>query len=403
MVDTKINAPAIRFDGFTDEWEQRTLGEEFERVNERNDGSFGITHWISVAKMYFQDPSKVTSNNLDTRTYVMRTGDIAFEGHPNTEFQFGRFVANDIGDGIISELFPIYRHRTEYYNSYWKYAIQIEQIMRPIYAKAITSSGASSNKLNEEHFLRESILVPSYAEQVKIGDIFKRLDNLIVLHQQKHDRLVEVKESCLKKLFTKPGEDVPEIRIKGFTGNWKKRKLLDVFISYSDPVEIPHTGYERLGIRSHAKGTFHNYVSAGQELQTAQMNRVAANKFIVNITFGWEHAVAVTDENDAGKLVSHRFPQFSLSDELDPKFLKYLIIDERFRHHLWLASPGGAGRNRVLNINEMLQYEIQIPTIIEQRKIAATLINLDSLIALHQRKCEKLKAVKKSLLQKMFV
>ena len=138
-------------------------------------------------------------------------------------------------------------------------------------------------------------------------------------------------------------------------------------------------------------------------MQTAQMHRVAANKFIVNITFGWEHAVAVTDENDAGKLVSHRFPQFSLSEELDPRFLKYIILDESFRHHLWLASPGGAGRNRVLNINEMLQYEIRIPSVPEQQQIATTLINLDNLITLHQRKLEKLKAIKKSMLEKMFV
>ena len=171
-----------------------------------------------------------------------------------------------------------------------------------------------------------------------------------------------------------------------FAYSWEQRKLSEVFSSYTDPVDIPHDGYERLGIRSHAKGTFHNYVPAGHELQTAQMHRVAANKFIVNITFGWEHAVAVTDENDAGKLVSHRFPQFSLSDELDPQFLKFIILDERFRHHLWLASPGGAGRNRVLNLNQMLQYEIQIPCVAEQRKIAGALINIDTLITLHQCK-----------------
>ena len=103
-------------------------------------------------------------------------------------------------------------------------------------------------------------------------------------------------------------EQVPAIRFQGFADPWEQRKLSEVFSSYTDPVDIPHDGYERLGIRSHAKGTFHSYVPAGHELQTAQMHRVAANKFIVNITFGWEHAVAVTDENDAGKLVSHRFP-----------------------------------------------------------------------------------------------
>ena len=195
----------------------------------------------------------------------------------------------------------------------------------------------------------------------------------------------------------------PKLRFKGFTDAWEQRKLSEVLSSYTDPVEIPRTGYERLGIRSHAKGTFHNFVPAGHELQTAQMHRVAADKFIVNITFGWEHAVAVTDENDAGKLVSHRFPQFSLSEELDPKFLKFIILDEDFRHHLWLASPGGAGRNRVLNINEMLQYEIMIPNVPEQRKIARLLIDLDNLITLHQRKLDKLKNIKKSMLDNMFV
>ena len=193
--------PEIRFPGFTDDWEQRKLGDEFVRVNERNDGSFGRTHWISVAKMYFQEPEKVQSNNLDTRTYVMRYGDIAFEGHPNSEFKFGRFVANDIGDGIISELFPIYRHKMPYINSYWKYAIQIERVMSPIYAKAITSSGASSNKLNEEHFLRECIPIPEIEEQAAIGGFFVNLDNLITLHQKKIDKMKEYKKGLLQQMF----------------------------------------------------------------------------------------------------------------------------------------------------------------------------------------------------------
>jgi len=112
------------------------------------------------------------------------------------------------------------------------------------------------------------------------------------------------------------------MRVRGNLGSfaltWEQRKLGDLVVEYSDPVPTPHEGYERLGIRSHGKGTFHNYVKAGHELETAQMHRVAADKLIVNITFAWEHAVAVTDVNDAGKLVSHRFPQFSLSPWIMP-------------------------------------------------------------------------------------
>ena len=196
-----MSAPKLRFPGFSDDWERRKLGDEFYRVNERNDGSFGINDWISVAKMYYQSPDKVTSNNLDTRTYVMRLGDIAFEGHPNAEFQYGRFVANDIGDGIISELFPIYRHKNDYYNCYWKYAIQVERIMRPVYAKSITSSGATSNKLDEEHFLRECILVPSMAEQMKIGDYFTSIDHLLALQKRKCVELKELKKGLLQQMF----------------------------------------------------------------------------------------------------------------------------------------------------------------------------------------------------------
>lgn len=169
-------------------WELRKLGDEFKKVNERNNGKFDKSRWISVAKMYFQNPDKVQSNNIDTRTYVMRIGDIAFEGHPNKEYKFGRFVANDIGDGVVSELFPIYRHITKYSNEYWKYAIHQENIMGPIFAKSITSSGNSSNKLNPKHFLRQKVAVPSLEEQQKIGSFFKHLDELITLHQRKrHD------------------------------------------------------------------------------------------------------------------------------------------------------------------------------------------------------------------------
>ena len=247
------------------------------------------------------------------------------------------------------------------------------------------------------------VKTPSKPEQMRIGTYFKELDHLITLHQREGERLQMVKKSMLENCLPKNGEKVPRFRFAGFTGDWEQRKLAEVFTYYSDPVDIPHEGYERLGIRSHAKGTFHSYVPAGHELQTAQMHRVAANKFIVNITFGWEHAVAVTDENDAGKLVSHRFPQFSLSEEIDPKFLKFIILDENFRHHLWLASPGGAGRNRVLNLTEMLQYEIQIPTVVEQKQIADVLINLDTLITLHQSELEMLKKIKESMLGKMLV
>lgn len=301
-------------------------------------------------------------------------------------------------EGMVSPAYIVAKPNDKVYPPFMDYYMKSARMVGIINRQ---SYGVTDfrKRLYWDSFAPIPCVLPPVREQKRIAEILSTQDKAIELQGRKIEELKRFKKGCLEKMFPRKGQKVPEKRFPGFTDDWEQRKLSEVFSSYTDPVDIPHDGYERLGIRSHAKGTFHSYVPAGHELQTAQMHRVAANKFIVNITFGWEHAVAVTDENDAGKLVSHRFPQFSLSDELDPQFLKFIILDERFRHHLWLASPGGAGRNRVLNLNQMLQYEIQIPCVAEQRKIAGALINIDTLITLHQRKLEEMKRQKKALMQ----
>lgn len=195
---------------------------------------------------------------------------------------------------------------------------------------------------------------------------------------------------------------VPQVRFSGYSDEWEKRRFGSFLDKYEDPVPTPHDGYERLGVRSHVKGTFHSYVAPGSELETAQMHRVAAGKMLFNITFAWEHAVAITNDDDAGKLVSHRFPQFEFDPEMDPSFFQYIIANEKFRYHLWLSSPGGAGRNRVLNIPEMLEYQTYLPQKGEQICLARYFSYLDSLINQQHEKFKKLQNFKSSMLEKMF-
>ena len=127
------------------------------------------------------------------------------------------------------------------------------------------------------------------------------------------------------------------------------------------------------------------------------------DNFIVNIVFAWEHAIAVTTEEDEGKRVSHRFPQFSFTGGMYPRFFHYALNDERFRHHLWLASPSGAGRNKTLRIDEMMEYELRVPEYEEQKKIADFLSSLDELIELYDYRITKLQNIKAACLQGMFV
>ncbi|MBW3087238.1 restriction endonuclease subunit S [Bifidobacterium sp. 82T24] len=170
------------------------------------------------------------------------------------------------------------------------------------------------------------------------------------------------------------------------TSAWEQRKLGEVVDQYRELVPTPQNGYVRMGVRSHAKGTFLTPVHPGEQIEESKLSRVAPDNLVVNIVFAWEHAVAITGLQDSEALVSHRFPQFSFHKDMSPEFFKFIILDDRFRHHLWLASPSGAGRNKTLNVSTMLEYGFVVPRKAEQELIGSFFSRLDSLITLHQRK-----------------
>ena len=175
--------PEIRFEGFTDPWEQRKLGELYSLVSEKNDLTFGRESIISVANMYFNANVNVTDEQY-LRTYnVMRLGDIAFEGHSNKEFSHGRFVENYIGDGIVSHIFTVLRPRVPFDVNYWRYAINIEKLMRLSLIRS-TKASTMMHDLVPSDFLREAIPTPTLAEQKEIGAFLVGLDHLITLHQR---------------------------------------------------------------------------------------------------------------------------------------------------------------------------------------------------------------------------
>lgn len=411
MSETKRNVPKLRFPGFTEDWEQRKLWELYERVNERNDGTLGRDKWISVAKMYFQDPDKVQSNNLDTRTYVMQLGDIAFEGHPNNEFKFGRFVLNDIGTGIISELFPIYRAIVEYDLNFWKYAIQLERTMAPIFAKSITSSGNSSNKLNQNHFLQQSITIPTVKEQKVIGSFLENISNLITLHQRKLENLKLKKKALLQKLFPKNGEQIPELRFPGFTDDWEQRKLGDVIASLYNgqtPSRFDKANWEG-DIPWLTSGELNRGVVNHSIEKITQQGRDDANLKIVpkgTVVIAITGLEAAGTRGNCAKLGFNTtlnqscMAIYPKSEFLDPDFLFqwYIAVGEEYGIKYTQGTKQQSYNAELIKI-----LPISVPSVTEQRKITRILDLFDDIITLHQRKLEHLQLQKKALLQQMFV
>ena len=194
------SVPEIRFKGFTDPWEQRKLKELYFQLTERNADLLPYQKTLSVATMSFKTDGNGAADTSLANYKRLRTGDIAFEGHTSKEFRYGRFVLNDVGDGIMSPRFSALRPLHEMPINFWKYYIHYEPIMRKVLVNS-TKAGTMMNELVINEFLQESILVPSVAEQQAIGRFFKQLDTLITLHQRKLEKLQNIKKSCLEKMF----------------------------------------------------------------------------------------------------------------------------------------------------------------------------------------------------------
>ena len=361
------SVPEIRFSGFTEDWEQRKLGELAEIVGGGTPSTSVDSYWdgdidwyapAEIGEQIYLKSSqrKITEEGLNkSSAKILPVGTVLFTSRAG----IGK-TAILLKEGCTNQGFQSIVPNKDKLDSYFIFT-RSEELKR--YGETV-GAGSTFVEVSGKQMVSMELMMPTTMdEQQKIGEYFSNLDHLITLHQRKYMKYADL------SVF-----------------DWEQRKFGEIVQKYEDPVETPTEGYMRLGIRSHAKGTFHSYVEKGKELETAKMFRVAANNFIVNITFGWEHAVAITDESDAGKLVSHRFPQYSFKEGMNPRFFKYLILDECFRHHLELSSPGGAGRNRVLKLNEMLEYKMKFPQMEEQEEIAIYFEQLDKLITLHHRK-----------------
>ena len=194
------SVPEIRFAGFTDPWEQRKLVELYEKNDERNTFGLGAERTLSIATMTFNSEGNGADASSLPNYKVIRVGDVAFEGHSNKSFAYGRFVVNAVADGIMSPRFSCLRPKNSYPVRFWKYYIHSEQVMRDILVRA-TKSGTMMNELVIDDLFKQSIAVPQEAEQQAIGYFFSHLDTLITLHQRKLELLQNIKKSLLDKMF----------------------------------------------------------------------------------------------------------------------------------------------------------------------------------------------------------
>ena len=267
------------------------------------------------------------------------------------------------------------------------------------------AAGSTVNNLNKELVGGTTVAFPMVEEQIKIGDYFTTIDNLITLHQRKCEETKKLKKYMLQKMFPQNGEKVPEIRFAGFSDDWEQRKLGDVLERRIEQRQQSEE-YPRLAFAS-GQG-----VIPLSERKTNNREQLTKDEFTkkylvtelddivynpANVKYG------AIDRNKCGRgLISPIYVTFTTSEI--PGFIERIVTSHDFQQKALKFEEGTVTKRQSVNPEDFLTIDIWVARQREeQRKISKYFDNLDNLITLHQRKCEELKKIKKFMLQNMFI
>ena len=383
---TKSKIPALRFKGFTDAWEQRKLNE----VSDIYDGTHQTPKYQDNGVMFLsvENIKTLTSNKFISRE--------AFEDEFKIRPQRGDVLMTRIGDiGTASVVetdedlayyVSLALFKSEELNPYFLQA----SIYSPFVQDQIwkrTLHIAFPKKINKNEIGQVPINVPTLAEQTKIGSFFKQLDNTITLHQRKCDQTKELKKTMLQKMFPKKGERIPEIRFPEFTDEWEEKKLGEV-------VEREIKGKAKANMQ----GTKSIY------LETEYLNGGETTFVDSDADIEEDDILILWDGSQAGTVYHGFFGALgSTLKAYRPKESGKFVYYQLVAHQEMIFQ-----RYRTPNIPHVIktftdEFSVFTTSLSEQERIGNFFKHLDTLIALHQSKCDSLKELKKTLLRQLFV
>nr|WP_319472775.1 restriction endonuclease subunit S [uncultured Sphaerochaeta sp.] len=418
-----VKKPAIRFAGFDDAWEQRKLDE----VADVRDGTHDSPH-------YFQEGHPfVTSKNV--KDGYINYNDIQyisdadfFEINKRSKVDINDILMGMIGtigntalvrrkpDFAIKNVALIKDTKAVYFLYLYHY------LQSPIISQQLDESmdGGTQKFIALNKIRNLFISIPNKEEQFKVGGYIDKLDNLITLHQRKYDKLVSVKKSMLEKMFPKNGSDIPEIRFAGFTDPWEQREF-SLFFDCSIPsntLSRANLSFEKGEIKNVHYGDvlikFGAYIDVKKETipciihanEENYRNQFLQNGDVIMADAAEDETVGKASEIvnlGSLKVVSGLHTIVCRPREKkQPYFLGYYINSQSFHSQL-LPLMQGTKVSSLSRTNLSKTYVCYPTNPKEQAQIGNFFRNVDNLITLHQRKLEKLKNVKKSMLERMFV
>ena len=403
--------PDIRFQGFTDDWEQRKLEDyiiEYHEVTTENNQYPALTSsrkGIFLQTEYFAGNQIASDDN--TGYNIVPYGYFTYR-HMSDDEIF-HFNINDIVEnGIVSTLYPVFTTNDKLDSRYLQYQLNYGYEFARF--AVLQKQGGSRTYMYLSKLKQLSLTMPKdVEEQKKISGFLMELDNLITLQQRKCDKLVNVKKSMLEKMFPREGAKVPEIRFEGFTDDWEQRKVGDHCDMFNGDRSSKYPNAQDMvsdGIP---------FINAG-DLEDGHVNLVTCNKItrekyddlggaklqlgdIVYCLRGTLGKNAYIDNFNEGTVASSLVAL--RPKDIDGRYLFHVLNSDIEYKQRVVHDEGAAQPN--LSAKSVSEFIMPVPDIEEQKKISEFLDGLNNLITLQQRKLEKLKNIKKSMLEKMFV
>ncbi|MGB4792834.1 MAG: restriction endonuclease subunit S [Lactococcus chungangensis] len=394
-------SPQLRFEGFTDDWEQRKLSSMTNYKNgkshEDKQSTSGKLELINLNSISISGGLKHSGKFIDEADDTLQKDDLVMilsdVGHGDL---LGRVALIPEDDRfVLNQRVALLRPNTTADPQFLFSYINAHQY----YFKA---QGAGMSQLNISKGSVENFIsfVPIIEEQKKIGAFYKRLDDTIALHQRNLDLLKEQKKGFLQKMFPKNGAKVPELRFAGFADDWEERKLGDYVIIRSG------WSPSNFDINNNANNLFIkvddlNYSTRVQEESQVKVNILSKYKKMKKSSTIFPKRGAAIMTNKVRMLGEDSYMDTNMMalepKGIDPEYLYTFINKTR------LYKIADTSTVPQINNKHIEPYLLLIPSLEEQHKIGSFFKQLDGTIALHQRKLDLLKEQKKGFLQKMFV
>ena len=393
--------PAIRFKGFTDTWEQRKLGEcaEFNPKSELPD----IFEYVDLEAVVGTD---ILSHRTESKSSapsraqrLAQKGDVFYQ--TVRPYQKNNCIfENDENNWVFSTGYAQLRPVNDGY--FLLTLLQNEDFVKLVLDRC---TGTSYPAINSNDLADIDVNIPiNNLEQQRIGDYFRNLDSLITLHQRKYDKLTKVKKAMLKKMFPQNGANKPEIRFRGFTDGWEHCKLnsiADVRDGTHASPQYFSSGHPFITSKNVKDGYINyddvQYISDEDYEEINKRSKVDVNDILMGMIGTIGNLALIREEPDFA------IKNVALIKDTGDIFYLYLyhyLQSETVLNQLLENMDGGT--QKFVALKRIRELNIAFPIKSEQQAIGTYFHNLDSVITLHQRKCDKYKSIKAGLIRKLF-